>query len=391
MGEDRKQDSGMSRRKALQVAAGLGAAASGAAVIGGIVSGHRSGGGTASASGAPTVTGRAARRLRMVTTWPKNFPGLGTGAARLGRRITELSGGELDVTVYAGGELVPALSAFDAVSAGNADMYHGADYYWQGRSKAFNFFTAVPMGLTFSELNAWIHFGGGQELWDELAGRYNVKSFMAGSTGVQMGGWFRRPIRSLEDFRGLRIRMPGLGGEVMQRMGATPVTKPGGELFQALDQGNIDATEWVGPWNDMAFAFHTIVKTYHYPGIHEPGTALALGINKELWEDLSPQHQAIIRNACNAETAIMYAEFEHNNATALDRLVNETDVDLLRFPEPVLKRMAEVSAEVLRDVAAADPFTQRVFDSFREAMARGDRWGEVSERAFARARAYMSL
>jgi len=247
------------------------------------------------------------------------------------------------------------------------------------------------MGLTFSELNAWIHFGGGQELWDELAGQYNVKSFMAGSTGVQMGGWFRRPIRSLEDFQGLRIRMPGLGGEVMQRMGATPVTKAGGELFQALDQGNIDATEWVGPWNDMAFAFHTIVKTYHYPGIHEPGTALALGINKNLWEDLPPQHQAIIRNACNAETAIMYAEFEHNNATALDRLVKETDVEVSRFPEPVLKRMAEVSADVLRDVAAADPFTQRVFDSFREAMSRGDRWGEVSERAFARARAFMSL
>jgi len=378
---------GIDRRKALAAAAGLGAAATGGGVVASIISNARER--RVSREG-PAITGQAARQLRMVTTWPKNFPGLGTGAARLGRRISEMSGGSLDVTVYAAGELVPALSAFDAVSGGKADMYHGGEYYWQGRSKAFNFFAAVPMGLTFSEMNAWMHFGGGQELWDELTAKHNVKGLIAGNTGVQMGGWFRKRMDSLADFEGLRIRMPGLGGEVMQRLGATPVTKAGGELFQALDQGNIDATEWVGPWNDMAFAFHTIVENYYYPGIHEPGTALSLGINKELWEDLSKRERAMIEAACDAETAIMYAEFEHNNATSLARLLEAGEVTLRRFPDSVLRRMAEESEAVLQQVAAEDDFTKRVYDSFKQARRRGDEWGRVSERAFAHARSFIT-
>lgn len=372
-----------SRRRALKAAAGIGAAATGAGVVAAMVMPPSRQGGTG-----PAIVG-AARKLTMVTTWPKNFPGLGTGAARLARRITEMSGGRLDVTLYAAGELVPALSAFDAVSQGNADMYHGAEYYWQGRSKAFNFFAAVPFGLTPSEINAWIRFGGGQELWNRLAGRFNVKPFLAGNSGPQMGGWFKRPVETLADFRGLRIRMPGLGGEVMQRLGATPVTKAGGELFQALDQGNIDATEWVGPWNDMAFAFHTIVKNYYYPGIHEPGTALSLGLNKDLWEDLSAAERAIVANAAAAENDAMYAEFEHENARALQQLLTETDVELRRFSDAILQRMAEISVEVLTDVAAADPMTGEVYDSFLAARGRGDRWQEISEQAYLRARRFI--
>lgn len=387
MTEESEPKTGIDRRTALKTAAGAGAAATGGAVVASVIGGARER--RVSAEG-PAVAGRAPRRLRMVTTWPKNFPGVGTGVVRLGKRISEMSGGSLEVQVYAAGELVPALSAFDAVSRGKADMYHGAEYYWQGRSKAFNFFGAVPMGLTFSEMNAWLHFGGGQELWDELSAQHNVKPFMAGSTGVQMGGWFRRRIDSLDDLRGLRIRMPGLGGEVMQRLGATPVTKAGGELFQALDQGNIDATEWVGPWNDMAFAFHTIVKNYYYPGIHEPGTALSLGINRDLWEDLSARERAIIASAADAETAIMFADFEHNNAVALERLVSDGDVSLRRFPDSVLKAMAETSEQVLAEVAAGDAFTARVYESFKAARRRGDRWGEISERAFAHARSFIT-
>jgi len=378
---------GLDRRRALRAAAGVGVAATGAAVIASIVGNAKQR--HVSREG-PAVIGQAARPLRMVTTWPKNFPGLGTGAARLGRRITQTSGGSLDVTVYAAGELVPALSAFDAVSRGNADLYHGGEYYWQGRSPAFNFFSAVPMGLTYAEMNAWIRFGGGQALWDELGAQHNIKPLMAGSTGAQMGGWFRRPVETVADLRGLRMRIPGLGGEVMQRLGATPVTKAGGELFQALDQGNIDATEWVGPWNDMAFAFHTIVKHYYYPGIHEPGTALSTGVNLALWEDLSTRERALITAACDAETAIMYAEFEHNNAIALQRLVSDTDVSVRPFPDAVLRAMAEASAAVLEQVAASDPFTARVYDSFKAARQRGDRWGEIAERAFTQARSFLA-
>ncbi len=385
MSDDSKKG-GVDRRQAIKAAALVGAAATGGAGIAGIVanSGRRLGGGAG-----PAIVGKAARRLKMVTTWPKNFPGVGTGAERLARRIRESSGGRIDVAVYAAGELVPALAAFDAVSQGKADLYHGAEYYWQGRSHAFNFFAAVPMGLVANEMNAWIRFGGGQELWDTLSARFNLKAMPAGNTGAQLGGWYRRPVERPEDFRGLRIRMPGLGGEVMQRLGATPVTKAGGELFQALDQGNIDATEWIGPWNDMAFAFHTIVKNYYYPGFHEPGTLLSLGINLDLWHDLSPQERALIENAAAAETNVMLAEYEHNNAVALERLLTSTDVRLRRFSDAILKRMAQASEEVLAEVAAADPFTREVYDSFRRARRLGTQWGDISERAFAHARSFI--
>ncbi|RMF73416.1 MAG: TRAP transporter substrate-binding protein, partial [Alphaproteobacteria bacterium] len=328
----------------------------------------------------------APRQLKMVTTWPKNFPGLGTGAVRFARRIEEMSGGAIAVTVYAAGELVPALQAFDAVSQGKADMYHAAEYYWQGRSLAFNFFAAVPMGLLARELNAWVHFGGGQELWDELAARFSIKPMLAGNTGPQMGGWFKKPIRPLADFQGLRMRIPGLGGEVVKRMGGTPVTKAGGELFQALDQGNIDATEWVGPWNDMAFALHTIADYYYYPGFHEPGTGLSCGINRKLWDSLDPAEQAVIRSAAAAETMVMHAEFEHENALALQRLLKIPRITIAPFPEDVQAAMARLSAAVLEEVAERDPFTRRVYESFLSARSRSMAWGRISEEAFAHAR-----
>ncbi|MEX0298130.1 MAG: TRAP transporter substrate-binding protein, partial [Kordiimonas sp.] len=308
--------------------------------------------------------GKKQRSLKMVTSWPKNFPGMGTGAERLAKRIEALSDGRIKVKVYAAGELVGALEGFDAVSQGKADMYHAAEYYWQGKSPAFNFFAAVPMGLTAGEMNAWVRFGGGQELWDELSGQFNIKPFMGGNTGTQMGGWYQKDINSIEDFQGLRIRMPGLGGEVMKRLGATPVTKQGGEIFQALSQGNIDATEWVGPWNDLAFGFHTIVKKYYYPGIHEPGTTLSLGLNKDLWEEMDAQDRAIIEHASMAENDAMLAEFNANNGRALNTLTDEHSVELKRFDDSILEKLSKVSAEVLADAAKNDDFTKKVFESF---------------------------
>ncbi len=380
-----------SRRRAIFAALGLGSAATGLGVIAALFANRRNGpraAGGVRRPGSPALIGsrHAARRLKMVTTWPKNFPGLGTGAERLARRVEAMSRGAIRIDVYAAGELVPALQAFDAVAQGKADLYHAAEYYWQGRSLAFNFFAAVPMGLAARELNAWVYFGGGQELWDELSARFGVKAMLAGNTGPQMGGWFKKPIRSLADLKGLRIRMPGLGGEVMKRLGATPVTKAGGELFQALDQGNIDATEWVGPWNDMAFAFHTIAKYYYYPGFHEPGTGLSLGVNLDLWKGLSPAERAVIGDAAMAENLTMHAEFEHENAIALERLRRETDVTIAPFPEEVQQAMARASAKVLEAVAAGDPFTARVYNSFQNARRRAMAWGEVSEIAFAKAR-----
>ena len=366
----------VSRRNLIRGAGIIGAAA--------LVSACNSGAGEKPIDGPAILTKK--RSLKMVTSWPKNFPGLGIGAERLANRIVELSDGAIQIKVYAAGELVGAFEGFDAVSQGKADMYHAAEYYWQGKSPAFNFFAAVPMGMTASEMTAWIRFGGGQELWDELAGKFNVKPLLGGNTGTQMGGWFRKDMNSIEDFQGLRIRMPGLGGEVMRRVGATPVTKSGGEIFQALSQGNIDATEWIGPWNDLAFGFHTIVKKYYYPGIHEPGTALGFGTNKDLWEDLSERERTIFKHAAMAENDYMYSEFNANNSRALDTLINDHDVQLQRFSDEILTELAKVSAEVVAEAANTDDLSKRIFDSFSEARRGSIRWGAISEQAFTQAR-----
>jgi len=344
------------------------------------------GGGSAPQNGGGPAIVSQERNLKMVTTWPKNFPGLGTGAERLARRIEALSDGNLTIKVYAGGELVGPLEAFDAVSQGKADMYHGGEYYWQGKSPAFNFFCTVPMGMTAPEITSWIRFGGGQPLWDELSARFNVKAFLAGNSGTQMGGWFNKKMNSIEDFQGLRIRMPGLGGEVMKRVGATPVTKAGGEIFQALSQGNIDATEWVGPWNDLAFGFYSIVKNYYYPGIHEPGTALALGLNLDLWNDMSTTEKAWIEAATAAENDVMLAEFNANNARALDTLISEHSVNLLKFDDDILRELGTVSNEVVAEVANHDDLSKRIFDSYMAGRTNGRRWGEIAEKAFMDAR-----
>lgn len=340
-------------------------------------------------AGAPALAKRRAMNLKMVTTWPKNFPGLGVSAERLAKRIAEATDGAIRIKVYAAGELVPAFGAFDAVSQGKADVYNGAEYYWQGKSKAFNFFASVPFGMTASELAAWVYHMGGQELWDELAGGFNIKPFLLGNTGVQMGGWFRSEINSLEDFKGLRMRIPGLGGEVIKRLGATPVTKAGGEIFLALSQGNIDATEWVGPWNDLSFGFHEIAKYYYYPGFHETGTAASVGFNTDVWNRFSKTDQAIIQNAILAESDFVTAEFNAQNARALDTLINDHGVQLRKFSDEILAEIGRIAAEVLAETAAENELTGRVYESFLAARSSTSRWGEIGEQAFREARSLL--
>ncbi|WP_310618797.1 TRAP transporter substrate-binding protein [Flexibacterium corallicola] len=344
-------------------------------------------GATAGAStlAAPALA-QGKRELKMVTTWPKNFPGLGTGAQRVADRITASSGGRLSVKLYAAGELVPAFESFDAVSSGTADLYHGAEYYWQGKHKAFNFFTSVPMGLTANELDAWINIGGGQQLWDELAGEFNIKPFMAGNTGLQMGGWFNKEVNSLEDLKGLKMRMPGLGGEVLRRLGATAVALPGGEIFPALQSGAIDATEWVGPWNDLAFGFYKVAKFYYYPGFHEPGAGLSCGVNKELWESFSEEDQAIVQNACMAENNYMFSEFNWNNGAALETLVKKHDVQLKKFPDPVFDAIAGVSENVVKEAGQTDDLSRRIYESYIKARSEVGEWDKISEGAYLEAR-----
>ena len=323
---------------------------------------------------------------KMVTTWPKNFPGLGTGANTVAELITKMSGGRINVKVYGAKELVPAFEVFDAVSRGTAEMGHGSAYYWKGKNEATQFFSTVPFGLTAQEMNGWIYYGGGMALWEELYAQFNLVPFAAGNTGVQMGGWFNKEINSLADLKGLKMRIPGLGGEVLKRAGGVPVNLPGGELYTALQTGAIDATEFVGPYNDLAFGFYKVAKYYYYPGWHEPGTILEAIVNKEAFDALPADLQEIVRSACKLANQDMLAEYTARNNAALNTLLNEHKVQLKSFPDDVLVELRKISDEVVVEVANKNDIGKRTYASFKKYRDQVQDWHEISERAYLRAR-----
>ena len=331
----------------------------------------------------------AARTIKwkMVTTWPKNFPGLGTGANYLAELINEMSGGRIRVKVYGAGEMVPAFGIFDAVSRGTAQMGHGASYYWKGKSEAAQFFSAVPFGLTAQEMNSWLYHGGGMQLWEETYKPFGLIPTAAGNTGVQMAGWFNREINSVDDLKGLKMRIPGLGGEVLKQAGGTPVSLPGGEIFTSLKSGAIDATEWVGPYNDMAFGLYKAAKYYYYPGWHEPGTTLECFINQKAFNKLPKDLQVIVKNACRVANQDMLAEYTASNNTALHTLTHEHKVQVRPLPDEVLKKLHKLSNEVVADIAAKDAMSKKVYDSFIKFKDQVTPWANISERAYLNARA----
>ena len=334
----------------------------------------------------PAVYAKTKIKWKMVTTWPKNFPGLGTGANNLAKLITDMSGGRLKVKVYGAKELVPAFEVFDAVSRGTAQMGHGASYYWKGKSEAAQFFAAVPFGLDAQEMNAWLYYGGGMELWQEIYKPFGIIPAAAGNTGVQMAGWFNREIKTVDDLKGLKMRIPGLGGEVLKRAGGTPVSLPGGEIFTSLKTGAIDATEWVGPYNDLAFGLHKAAKYYYYPGWHEPGTTLEALINQKAFDELPKDLQSIVMNACKVANQDMLAEYTARNQTALDTLVNKHKVDLRKLPDEVLDKLKNLSEEVVADIAAKDATSKKVYDSFKKFSQQVKNWTDVSELAYLKVR-----
>jgi TRAP-type mannitol/chloroaromatic compound transport system substrate-binding protein len=329
---------------------------------------------------------QATLEWKMVTSWPKNLPGPGVTARRIAERIQLMSGGRLRIRLFAAGELVPALGVFDAVSAGTAQMAHTASFFWQGKIPASVYFTAVPFGLLPHEHITWIELGGGQALWDELYAPFGLKPVMAGNTGVQMGGWFKRDIHGLDDLKGLKIRMPGLGGEVMRRLGATPVSLPPGELFQALQSGVLDATEFLGPWSDRAMGFHKAAKSYYSPGFHEPnGTGEAL-FNKVALDGLPDDLKAIVLEACKAENGRALAESDWENAGSLQLLQEQDGVTVLPYPEDVLNALRDTAAKVLAEFAEKDALARRIHESHQAARARLAPWSDVAMRRFMAAR-----
>lgn len=341
--------------------------------------------GAASTLAAPAIA-KGKRELKMVMTWLKNSPGLGTSAQRIADRITMLSGGRLTVKLYSAGELVPAFQSFNAVASGDADLYHGAEYYWQGKSKGYNFMTAVPYGMTGPETHAWIRYGGGQELWDELAAGFGLKCFPVASTGVQMGGWFRKDMNTVDDFKGLKMRMPGLGGEVIRALGANPINLPVGEIYPALQSGAIDAAEWVGPWHDLAFGLYKVTKKYYYPGFHEPGTVTSVGINKKLFDGLSKEDQEMIRIVCEAEAHTQGAEFQARNQGSLDTLITKHGVELKRYSDDLLAAVRKVAGDVIDEVGNTDAITKRIYESYSAYQKTAMQWAKVSEEGYMNAR-----
>ena len=325
-------------------------------------------------------------KWKMATTWPRNFPGLGRGANYLAKLIEEMSAGRISVQVYGENELVKAVEVFDAVSQGEVQMGHGTAFYWQHKSNAAQFFSAVPFGLTAQEMNAWLYHGDGMELWEELYAQYNVIPGATGNTGVQMGGWFNREINSISDLQGLKMRIPGLGGEVWKRAGGEPVMLAGGEIFTALEAGDIDAAEWVGPYNDMALGLHKAARYYYYPGWHEPGTTLECIINKQAFLSLPSDLQSIVKNAIRVANQDMLAEFTAKNNRALEQLVRLHKVELRRFPDEVLIKLRQLSDELVSEQVKDDPVGQRVRDSFTHFRQQVSQWHQVSELAYMQAR-----
>jgi TRAP-type mannitol/chloroaromatic compound transport system substrate-binding protein len=330
---------------------------------------------------APAIA-QGIKELKMVTSYPKGTPGLDTGAQRLAQSITAISDGRLKVTVYPADSLVRPFEVFDAVSAGAADLYFTDEVYFQDKSPALNFFAAVPYGLTADEFCAWILFGGGQALWDEVDAQFNIKPLMALNTGVQMGGWFNKEVNSPKDFKGLRYRMPELGAEVLRRMGATVVTTPAGDIASALKSGAIDASEFVGPWLDMDLGLDKVADYYYYPGFHEPGTNNTLGINKTLWDGLTPSERALIDAAAQAEVTRSLAGFNTENVKWLKVLRADERIKIRRFSDELIKTFGKLSKEVLADTAAKDPLTRKVYDSYMAFLAGIMDWGELSETGY---------
>lgn len=326
------------------------------------------------------------KQLTMVTSWPEGSAGLQTSAERLARAIGSATSGRLTIRVYPSGALVAALETFDAVANGVADMYHSAEYYWGPKSPAFNFFAAVPFGFTADELFAWVKYGGGQELWDALSAPFTIKPLLACNTGCQMGGWSTREILPPDGFEGLRYRMPGMGGEVLRRMGAVVVNLPGGEILQAFRSGAINASEWVGPWLDMDFGLHKVADHYYYPGFHEPGTALALGINRRVWERLEESDRRVIEDAATAEYLRALAEFNANNAWSLRKLRAEGAVKILKFDDSFLKEFVRFSRDVVAEAGSGDELSRKIYASYQAFRAPILDWSELADRAFLHAR-----
>jgi TRAP-type mannitol/chloroaromatic compound transport system substrate-binding protein len=341
---------------------------------------------TVNDSGLSVSGNQASIEWKLVTTWPKGLPGLGSAPENFARRVGEMSNGRLTVRVYGAGEVVPPFEVFDAVSQGVAEMGHGASYYWKGKIPSSVFYTAVPFGMTAQEMNGWLHYGGGLELWRELYAPFGVRPFAGGSTGVQMAGWFNRELKSASDLDGLKMRIPGLAGEVFAASGGTAVRLAGGEIYTSMQTGVIDAVEWVGPYNDRTLGLMEVAEYYYYPGWHEPGAMLEFTVNQEAFDRLPADLQAIVEGAARATNQDMLDEFTARNNQSLNSLLDDYAVKLRLLPDDVMDVLHSNSVVALEQLKAGDPMAQKIAASYEEFLGGVRRYHEISERAYLNAR-----
>ncbi|XDA99660.1 twin-arginine translocation signal domain-containing protein [Sulfitobacter sp. LCG007] len=339
-------------------------------------------GGAAAASTALAAPAYAQgnRTLTMVTTWPRGLAGVWDSVERVANTITEATDGQITVEAKAAGELVGALEVFDAVTAGQADMYHGADYYFVGQHPAWAYFTAVPFGMTAPEIMTWYYGQDGMALHHELGEVFGLKSYLAGQTGAQGGGWFRNPVSSADDFKGLKFRMPGLGGEALSKLGASVQVLPGGEIYQALSTGALDATEWIGPWSDEKLGLQEVCDYYYPAGFHEPGAALSVAMNLEVFNSLTPAQQKIVEIACADAHQANYAQFIANNGPALERL-KSGGTQIQEFSDDIWNAFGSASVELLNGYTSDDLF-KKIHESAQKSMRESSAWLAVSDSAY---------
>lgn len=314
--------------------------------------------------------------IKLATSWPAHFPIMGTGVEKFAQRVATISGGTLEIKLYPKNTLVPALEVFDACSSGQIDAFHSGPYYWKGKNSAFSLYSGIPFGFTAEEINSWMFFGGGMELWREQYAKYNLHPFMGGNTNIQMGGWFRKPIESLADMQGLKMRIPGLGGEVFSKLGVNPVLLAAGEIYTSLERGIIDATEWVGPALDIKMGFYKVAP-YYYSGWHEPGSILELTFNKHVWGKLSFEQQAIIEVAANELNSNMSCEFHAANIHALKEL-EALDVKILQFPKDIINAGKLALVDVLTQESAKNKDFEKVYASIKSHLELSKKWSDVS-------------
>ncbi len=357
----------MERRRFLVRAGGVLAAAGATAVI-----------------DAPTVIAQPKVQWRMATSWPPALDVLQGGAQRFARMVDDMSGGRLKIQVYAAGELIPAFGVFDACSQGTLDMYNSASYYWVGKEPACNWFTTVPFGMNPQGQYDWYYYGDGLKLWEETYKPFNLVPRPSASTGVQMGGWFRRKINTIADYKGLKFRIPALGGKAITRAGATVVLTPGGEIYTALERGVIDGSEWVGPHDDMKLGLHQTARYYYYPGWHEPGTTGEFVFNKKAYDALPVDIQRILDHAATAMHTLEFGEYDAKNIIALQRLRTEfkSKVEILPFPAEVMRELKKLALEANREESEKSAMAKKVYESYNKFAASLHPWHIMSEAAY---------